>query len=760
MFCVYKIGRIAVVWVIFVFVVQQFAAAQCTGGTTNRGVITPTLLTWQTTAANVISGDYFTFTATANTPYTFTFCMGGGTANYNTHLTILDAATGLIAYRWNDDNCAAGRSMITNFYTATGGTYRVLIRRTGCATPVGGDAATLAYRQESPLPTTGNSCSNPYVIPSLPFTLTASTCSFGNDYNNTHACLSNWMNGEDFVFQFTTAATRCINITTSGMYTFSGLFILNGCPNAGGTTCLTKYESGGAPQPFITGYTLPAGTYYIVLDKMNLPDCSPFTINISDCPAVGGNTCANAAVIPSLPYVLTGLTTAGFGNDYDHLDECVSDYMRGEDFVFRYDAPSAQCIDIWVRGSNPYTGIHVFDACPDPGVAACLEYRGEIGGNPRIRNLTLPSAGDYYFIVDTWAPSTPSTPFSIEVRQCVDFCTFNPDGANACGSATVLAYPADSFCGTTLPAPTYTVDASPSLTSTFCGSIENNQWFRFTADNDTMSFTITTSNCTYGDGIQAMVLQTSDCINFTSMSNCFNPGTSTSGTITCTTLTVGQTYYFMVDGWAEDDCDFTVGVNRPATPLPVEWLYFDATSREARVNLRWATATEVNNKGFYIERGVRYTHPREKEAYRWTTVGFTPGTNSRDVSNYEFTDAPPYTEETYLYRLRQVDIDGSTSHSEMREVRPEVPTGNTVLKTYPNPVNDQVTIEMAVAEAGDAQLLLLDISGAVVMNKTISLEPGIQPIIVDLQHLPSGIYAYRINMGGVAYPGKLTVMHN
>ncbi len=421
MFCSTSKDRVRWLSLLVLLLWGELLHSQCTGGVTNRGVLSPTLLVWQTTAANVISGDYFTFAAAANTPYTFTFCLGGGTANYNTHITILDAATGLVVQDFNDDACGGGRSMISHFWTPGGGTYRVLIRRTGCAGPVGGDAATMAYRQESPLPSTGNTCANAYVIPALPFTATGIwTCGMGNEYNSSHACLSTFMNGDDFVFSFTTSAARCINITVTGNYTYSAVFLLNGCPDAGGTTCVAKHEVFGAGPPTLTGVSIPAGTYYIVVDKSNIPDCTPFSILVQDCPAVGGNNCTNAAIIPSLPYVQGGFTTAGYGNDYTHTDKCLSDYMRGEDFVFRYDATGPTCIDVFVSGTNNYTGVHVLDGCPNMGPTNCIAWEGSPSNNPHLRNVSLPSAGDYYIIVDTWAPTTATTPFSITVQNCVE----------------------------------------------------------------------------------------------------------------------------------------------------------------------------------------------------------------------------------------------------------------------------------------------------------------------------------------------------
>ncbi|MFN8276765.1 MAG: gliding motility-associated C-terminal domain-containing protein [Chitinophagales bacterium] len=91
-----------------------------------------------------------------------------------------------------------------------------------------------------------------------------------------------------------------------------------------------------------------------------------------------------------------------------------------------------------------------------------------------------------------------------------------------------------------------------NLATAFCGSIENNQFYQFTASATSVTFTFNASGCANGDGIQGMVMSSPDCQNFTSVV-CDGAG-STSFSITATPLVVGQTYYLMIDGFAGDVC--------------------------------------------------------------------------------------------------------------------------------------------------------------------------------------------------------------
>lgn len=98
-----------------------------------------------------------------------------------------------------------------------------------------------------------------------------------------------------------------------------------------------------------------------------------------------------------------------------------------------------------------------------------------------------------------------------------------------------------------------------SFPPAWCGSVENNQWFAFTATASTASFDITTTACSDGPGIQVAILSTSDCVNFSYVSPCvglIEIGQTT--TVTATSLIPGHIYYLMIDGFQGALCDFSI----------------------------------------------------------------------------------------------------------------------------------------------------------------------------------------------------------
>ena len=125
----------------------------------------------------------------------------------------------------------------------------------------------------------------------------------------------------------------------------------------------------------------------------------------------------------------------------------------------------------------------------------------------------------------------------------------------------------DGYCGNTssyyhedLPNNMVSGGNCPS-TQAFLGTIENNSWLAFEATTTSVSLDFTVSGCGT-DGIQVGILQFngSDWVRYSpcAMTDGANTG---SFTVTGTGLTVGETYYLMMDGNAGANCDYQINVS-------------------------------------------------------------------------------------------------------------------------------------------------------------------------------------------------------
>ncbi len=132
---------------------------------------------------------------------------------------------------------------------------------------------------------TGSTCATPYVINSIPFTLSAATDSTGDNYDN--ICGSVYSDENDFVFEYTPAADIYLHIETANTNPYTGLFITDGCPDVG--SCVT-YNEAQLGNPVISQVYLMAGhTYYMVISTndptgFGLNLSTPFDITITEIP--------------------------------------------------------------------------------------------------------------------------------------------------------------------------------------------------------------------------------------------------------------------------------------------------------------------------------------------------------------------------------------------------------------------------------------------------------------------------------------------
>ncbi len=126
----------------------------------------------------------------------------------------------------------------------------------------------------------------------------------------------------------------------------------------------------------------------------------------------------------------------------------------------------------------------------------------------------------------------------------------------------------------------------------------------------------------------------------------------------------------------------TIASINSATPLPVTLLDFQAKYNETNrnVDLTWQTQSEHKSAHFDVEKMVDF---------EWIKIDEVQAQGeSVTLTNYATIDPSPIMGVNY-YRLKQVDLDGNFSYSEIRAVNLEI---GSELLMYPNPANQKVQI--------------------------------------------------------------------
>jgi len=134
----------------------------------------------------------------------------------------------------------------------------------------------------------------------------------------------------------------------------------------------------------------------------------------------GGDTCASATVIGSLPYTDDG-TTVGYTDDYDEV--CPYSGSTSPDVVYAFTPAASTAIDITLCvGTTDYdTKVYVYEgSCPGGGAIACNddECAAPLYGsafNSSLSNVPVTGGQTYYIVVDGY--NGDSGPYSIEVSE-------------------------------------------------------------------------------------------------------------------------------------------------------------------------------------------------------------------------------------------------------------------------------------------------------------------------------------------------------
>jgi subtilisin family serine protease len=183
------------------------------------------------------------------------------------------------------------------------------------------------------------------------------------------------------------------------------------------------------------------------------------------------------------------------------------------------------------------------------------------------------------------------------------------------------------------------------------------------------------------------------------------------------------------------------------TTTPVELTSFIASPDKDEILIQWSTATELNNRGFEIERASFNSLTGVKSEYK--KIAFVGGNGSSTEShNYTFKDKT-LSPGIYFYRLKQIDLGGQAVYSKEVEAEVKAPVQFSLSQNYPNPFNPSTKITFSLPEKSSVIINVYSVIGELVKTVTHNtFEAGYQSVDFNASGLPSGVYVYRIEAKG------------
>lgn len=272
-----------------------------------------------------------------------------------------------------------------------------------------------------------------------------------------------------------------------------------------------------------------------------------------------------------------------------------------------------------------------------------------------------------------------------------------------------------------------------------------------------------TLNWTAGSGTNSLVVARANNANFTPPTNgvsytansVFGQGTQlmktagsfvvyngTGSSVNITGLTPGTTYFFRV--YSFNGTGTSTNYNRgfytstSTQTLPVELKEFSVILNEkGDAELKWTTATEINNSHFEIERSFD-----SEESFNQIAKVKGQG-NSNLLKSYSYVDGLNILDiaaSKIYYRLKQVDYDGKFDYSPIVSLDLNTNQEKTVL-VNPNPFKDEIKLS-GIREL--SSMSLYDPSGKQILNKVLSGSAD-GTYVIKVNSTEKGIFILKIN---------------
>jgi uncharacterized protein (DUF2141 family) len=176
-----------------------------------------------------------------------------------------------------------------------------------------------------------------------------------------------------------------------------------------------------------------------------------------------------------------------------------------------------------------------------------------------------------------------------------------------------------------------------------------------------------------------------------------------------------------------------------ALPLPVVLTTFTGKALASGTQLSWATAQEKNSARFVVERSI--------DGQKFESVAELAAAGTSSAHSYQYLDASAAALQagTRYYRLRQEDLDGTTSYSPVVSVGHSAATlSSTKLDVYPNPFATELNVALpAGSEAQAATVVLSSMTGQPVFSGQLQLSATPQALSLSADLAP-GIYVLRV----------------
>lgn len=188
-----------------------------------------------------------------------------------------------------------------------------------------------------------------------------------------------------------------------------------------------------------------------------------------------------------------------------------------------------------------------------------------------------------------------------------------------------------------------------------------------------------------------------------------------------------------------------ISIQNTSNVLPVNLISFTAHCNKENIEFKWTTASEKNNRYFTLESSLNQAN--------WVTLANIKGAGTSNLANkyaYNYANGIP---ENKYYRLKQTDMDGSFTFSDI-VLTCSNEDENLAVDLYPNPTSGILSITALNGVSQTGAVTVFNMLGVLVYKSE-----GF-PSSINLTSQPNGIYFINLNTLDQNIVERILVQHD
>jgi hypothetical protein len=181
--------------------------------------------------------------------------------------------------------------------------------------------------------------------------------------------------------------------------------------------------------------------------------------------------------------------------------------------------------------------------------------------------------------------------------------------------------------------------------------------------------------------------------------------------------------------------------------LPLHLISFKGSLTNDIGKLIWVSEDEVKLQSYTLERST--------DSRDFYPIAIMPAMNEQGQVIYQYADSTigKTASSVFYYRLKITNSDDNSSYSPVVILNTE--SRKNGITIYPNPVINNVTVEINAETADKANWVLTDITGKQVLKHVIAITEGKNTLNINLSKVPAGIYYLKVTGNNISQAIKL-----